>query len=93
MTFINLLSTQADPMYKLLQYLFTGIKFMVPAVILVLSVVDFSKALVAQKPEDMSKAKNNLIKRLIIGVLIFFLPTIINIILGYANITNNYGVS
>lgn len=97
MTYINLLAMQegctiGEPMYDLLQYAFTGIKLMVPALILALSVADFTKAVVAQKPEDMDKAKYNLIKRLIIGVVIFFLPIIVDTLLDAAGITNACGL-
>ena len=52
MTYINLLAMQegctiGEPMYDLLQYAFTGIKLMVPALILALSFAAFNKSFVA----------------------------------------------
>ncbi len=54
----------------------------VPILIVVFSIIDFVKALTAQKADDMKKAYSNLVKRLIIGVIIIFLPPLINFTLN-----------
>jgi len=65
-----------------LQTAFTAIKVVVPILMIVLIMKDFITAVAAGKEEDMKKAQANAIKRLIIGVVIFLLPTIVNLILG-----------
>ena len=47
--------------------------------------VDFGKAVLAQDEQNMKKAQSTFMKRLIIGVIIFFVPTIINLLLHLAN--------
>ena len=44
------------------------------------------KALTAQSQDEVKKATNKLVKRLIIGVLIFVLPTILEFVLKLAGI-------
>jgi hypothetical protein len=65
---------------KILKY----IKILVPILIIVLGMVDFGRAMLASKEEEMKKAQSTFIKRLIIGVVIFLLPTIINSVLDLA---------
>ncbi len=60
------------------------IKFAVPILILALSIVDFLKSISAHDEAEVKKAANKLVKRLIIGVIIFVLPTIIELLLHIA---------
>lgn len=64
-----------------LQYVFTGIRIAVPVLLVVLIMKDMVTAVAAGKAEDMKKAQSNAITRIIIGVVIFFVPTIINLLL------------
>lgn len=72
-----------------LKQMFSLIKFAVPILIIGLSVMDFIKALTAQKNEELNKASGKLIKRLIIGAIIFVLPTIIDYLLKIAGVTSS----
>ena len=56
------------------------IKYFVPVLIIILSILDFVKAVVG-KEEEMKKAQGKFIKRLIIGALIFLAPIIIGFII------------
>lgn len=53
------------------------VKYLVPALIIILSILDFIKAIGADKDEEMKKAQQKFIKRLVIAVLIFIVPFII----------------
>lgn len=65
------------------------IKFAVPVIIIALAVVDFVKAMSAQKQEELKNAANKLVKRMIIGAIIFLLPSIIDMLLEIAGITSS----
>lgn len=65
------------------------IKFAVPILIIAFAIVDFIKAMASQDEAEVKKSANKLVKRLIIGVLIFVLPTLIEYILELAGI--DYG--
>ena len=64
------------------------IRVIVPILIIGLGLFDFSKAVLSVSEEDMSKAKKTFIKRLIIGIVIFLIPTFINIIIELINIAS-----
>lgn len=49
---------------------------------IILSSIDFLKAVIAQDKDMLKKATSNSIKRLILAVLLFFLPTLIDFILS-----------
>ncbi len=66
---------------KVLKY----IRIIVPILVIVLGMVDFGRAVLAGKEDGMKKAQATFIKRIIIGVAIFLLPTLINLVLNLAN--------
>ena len=66
-------------------YVYTPIKIATPVILLVLTSFDFAKIVFAGKKEDMDKAKNNFLKRFIAGVIIFFAPEIINLVVSLIN--------
>lgn len=63
----------------------TIIRILIPILLIVFGMVDFGKAVLAQDEQNMKKAQSTFMKRLIIGVIIFFVPTIINLLLHLAN--------
>ncbi len=70
----------------LLKKVLSLIRFAVPILIIGLSIVDFIKAMASQDQNELKKVINKLGKRLIIGVLIFLLPTLLDVLLGLAGI-------
>ena len=58
------------------------LKILIPVIIIILGIVDLGKAVIASKEEDIKKATNILIQRIIIGIVIFFVPAIVNAIFG-----------
>ena len=61
-------------------------RFIVPIIVIVLGTLDFFKAVIAGKEDEMKKAQKTFIKRVIIGVLVFLVPVLINAIMWLANI-------
>ena len=53
-------------------------KYIAPILVIILTILDFIKALAAQSDDDMKKAQGKFIKRLIVAALLFLLPLIIN---------------
>ena len=53
-------------------------KYIAPVLVIILTILDFIKALAAQSDDDMKKAQGKFIKRLIVAALLFLLPLIIN---------------
>jgi hypothetical protein len=60
-------------------------KIIVPILVILLGTLDFAKAVISSKEDEMKKAQTTFIKRLLLGIVIFFVPTIIDIIMYLAN--------
>ena len=61
--------------------LLNWIKYIIPAIVIVLGILDFVKAIASEKDDEMKKAQARFIKRLIAAALIFIVPFIIEYIL------------
>ena len=57
-------------------------KILIPVLLIVLGVIDLGKAVVATEDKKIKESVSRLVKRIIISIVIFFLPTIISIIFG-----------
>lgn len=66
--------------------IYTLLKFLVPTLIIVLSVIDFLGIVLSGDSDKMEKAKNKFIKRIIIGVIFILLPFILEFVLRMAGI-------
>lgn len=64
-----------------LQNIFNAAKIAVPLLVAGLSSIDFIKAVTGKDSKDMKKAFGKLTKRLILAVIFFFLPMLINLML------------
>lgn len=53
-------------------------KILVPILLIGFSIVDVSKTIISGKADDLKKAAMTILKRAIAGLLIFFIPTIVN---------------
>jgi len=56
------------------------LKIAIPVIIIFLGSIDLGKAITSNDDDAIKKSTATLIRRTILGVLIFFLPTIVNII-------------
>ena len=68
------------PILDFVKVIINLIKFAVPIVIIVLGSLDLFKAVVASKEDEIKAAQKLLIKRIIYGIVIFFLVTIIQLV-------------
>lgn len=62
------------------------IMVVVPIVLVVMIILDMTKAITAGDEKDIKSAQKNAIIRIVIGVSIYFLPMIVNAILHLAGI-------
>ena len=58
------------------------LKIAIPIILIILGAVGFVKAIIAKDDQGMKKAQSTFITRLIIGVAIFFVPGIMQFLLG-----------
>ena len=73
----------------LLQQILNFIKIIGPILVVVLSSVDFIQVIVKSDDEAMAKAQKKLIKRLILAALLFFIPTLVEVILDVFGFTSS----
>lgn len=61
----------------------TIFKIVIPLLIIALGLIDLGKAAVSSKPEEIKKSAQGLVWRLVGGILIFFVPSIIMLVFGF----------
>ena len=57
------------------------VKYIVPVIVIVLGILDFIKAIGADKDDEMKKAQGRFVKRLIAAALVFIIPFILQFVL------------
>ena len=72
--------TDTASVWGVLGYFVLLLKIIVPLVLIVLGMIDLSKAVIASDDKGVSKAVNMLLHRFIAAVVIFFIPTIVSAI-------------
>ncbi len=60
----------------------TVIKIVVPIVLIVIGMTDLVKAMTSKNEDDIKKATRLLVKRVIIGVAIFLVPSIVGLLMN-----------
>lgn len=60
------------------------IRIIVPILLILLGTIDFAKAVLASKEDEMKKAQETFIKRAIIALAVFFVPTLVDIVMELA---------
>ena len=73
----------------LIQEIMNYLKVIGPFLILILSSIEFVRAILTSDDESLAKAQKNLISRLILAAALFLLPTLISVILNVFGITSN----
>lgn len=76
--------------FTTLGWVFYMIKILIPAILIIMGSIDFAKAIIASKDDEIKKSAISLAKRAIVGVLIFFIPTILNFIVSFIDNDNVY---
>ena len=65
--------------------IFKPIHYIVPILLVVLTTLDFAKAVFSSEKDGMEKAKKNFTKRALIAVIIFFIPNILGLVFNLIN--------
>ncbi len=78
---------KGSPAYYL-AFIFDLMKYAAIVILIVLTIIEFVKATASSNQDAMKKAIQNSIKRLLIAVIIFFVPTLVMFILQLFGITS-----
>ncbi|MCI8575803.1 MAG: hypothetical protein HFI09_04970 [Bacilli bacterium] len=76
--------------FKFIGRILSIVKILIPLVIIVLGAIDFFKAVVASKDDEIKKSMKSLMFRVLAGVIIFFIPTIVNLVFMLIDDWGNY---
>lgn len=76
--------------WQLAGYVLYIIKVLIPLIIIILGAIDFAKALTSNKDDEINNATKKLIVRMVIGIVIFFIPLLISTIFGLIKNANPY---
>ena len=69
------------------------IRIVIPVIIILLGTLDLGKAVIAGKDKKIKEAQKSFIKRLIYGVAIFFMFTVVEVIFGLLGVETDKGDS
>lgn len=76
--------------FKFIGRILSIVKILIPLVIIILGVIDFFKAVTTSKDDEIKKSSKSLVMRVIAGVIIFFLPTLVNLVFMLIDDWGNY---
>ena len=83
---------QSAPVWQLVGRILMVFKIVIPILLIVFGMIDLGKAVIASKEDAIQKATETLIKRLIAGVVIFFIPFIVgavfNLVDGFKSLND-----
>lgn len=68
--------------FRFFGYLLFVVKIIVPILLIIMGTLDFGKAVIASNQDAVSKAAKMFAIRIVVGVSIFLLPTIVNFVFG-----------
>ncbi len=68
--------------FQVIGYVIYIIKILVPTIIILLGMIEFGKATITKDEKAIFLAANSLMNKVIIGVLVFMVPTLLNALLN-----------
>ncbi len=69
----------------------TILQISVPIILIVVGMLDFMKAVMSQKDDDIKKGTTTFIKRVIVAILVFFVVAIVKLVIGMVADTTDTG--
>ena len=76
--------------FTTLGWVFFILKIAVPVILIIFGSIDFAKAVLASKDDEIKKSIKTLVMRAIAGVIIFFIPTILKFVVSIFDNDNVY---
>lgn len=82
---------QSTKTYAYIKDFFFLVQIIVPILLLIFGSLDFIKAVAAQNDDAMKKCQSSFVKRLIIAVVIFLMPAVLNLLFSF--LTNAFEIT
>ena len=80
---------QTSSIWQFVGYLVLALKIIIPIIIIVLATVDFAKAVINNKDDELSSAGKGLLIRIILGIVIFLIPSIVSVIFNMVKLASD----
>ncbi len=80
MLFASTFCTDTAEIWRIVGYIVTVIKIVIPLMLIVLGMVDLGKAVISNEDKAINKNVTRLIQRFIAAVVVFFVPAIVSAI-------------
>jgi hypothetical protein len=68
--------------WQVVGYILLVFKIVIPIILIIFGMLDLGKAVIASKDDEIKKAMKSLAMRAIAAVVIFFIPTIVGLVMG-----------
>ena len=91
--FMNSFCSDTVSMWKFIGEIIYIIRIVIPVIIILLGTLDLGKAVMAGEDKKIKEAQKTFIKRIIYGVAIFFIFTIVEVIFGLLGVETEKGDS
>lgn len=75
--------TELESVIAIVKFILTIVQWVVPIILIVLGTIDLVKAVTQGKEEEIKKGQKILIQRIIAAVIVFLVPLIVSIIMGW----------
>lgn len=69
---------------KIIHIIYLIIQILVPILLVIFGSIDFLKAVIGQKDDEIKKGQQIFIKRLIYGIIVFFVFSIVRLVISFA---------
>lgn len=67
-------------------------KIIIPVLLIIFGMIDLGKAVISSKEDEIKKSTMSLAKRAAAGIVIFFIPTLVAVIIGLVQKENDWEV-
>ena len=81
--------TETIDIWRLVGKILGVFKIVIPLLVIIYGMIDLGKAVVASKDDEIKKAAKQLFIRVIAGICIFFVPTVVGFAFTLANNTDD----
>ena len=73
---------QTATFWQMIGNLLLIVKILVPVVLILLGIITLGKAVISTDEKDMKNGLNSMLKKFIVSVMIFFIPTLVSAMFG-----------
>lgn len=82
----------SDKLFAWILNIMKWVKYILPVLVIILGIIDFIKAIGADKDDEIKKAQGRFVRRLIAAALVFLVPLIIEFVLKKFGFNSNCGL-